>query len=143
MNFLKVFIIAIFSACSTIAEVSDKCPSFVNHWVESAGSWDFLTTQEAMIRLAQFIVLYLAVAGIFYFFARRSSIKWLKYIPLVFSIIIAVYLAFEFIPHGDPCSQYLWLKETPETLLWIQLLFDAVLLFIPVTLLSVLKNKKS
>jgi len=126
----------------SVAEVSDKCPSFVNHWVESQGTWDFLTTQEAMMRLGQFILLYLAVAGIFYYFARRSQIRWLKYIPLFFSVVIGTYLIFEFIPHGDPCSHYVWLKETPETLLWIQLFFDAVLLFVPIALLSALKSKK-
>jgi hypothetical protein len=139
----KIFGIAISFSEMGHAEVSDKCPSFVNHWVESKGTWEFLTTQEAMIRLGQFIVLYSAVAGIFYYFARRSAIKWLKYIPLFFSFVIAIYLSFEFIPHGDPCSHYVWLKETPETLLWIQLFFDAVLLFVPIALLSALKKKNT
>ena len=128
---------------NALAEVADKCPLFVNSWVESEGSWNFLPPQEALNNLIYFALTYTLKAVGFYLVATFFKKRWLRFIPPVFTILIALFLILDFIPQSEPCSHYFWMREIPENLLWIQIGHDVVLLLVPLLLSIILLRKKA
>ncbi len=133
----------LFGFSSAYAEVSDKCPAFVSQWIEEEGAWNFLSTNEAIIRLIIFTSVYSAIAVGLFFLIRRSKRNWIKFVPLVVAILIGTFLFFDFLKpiQGDPCSNYFLLQEMPAELYRIQIAFDFILFLIPLVLFSVLLRK--
>lgn len=138
---------ALFGFSAVNAEVSDKCPAFVSRWIEDEGAWNFLSTNESIIRLIIFSSVYIAIAVGLFFLVRRSKRSWIKLVPLVVAVLIGTFLVFDFLPkpiQDDPCSNYFLLQEMPGELYRIQIAFDFILFLVPLVLFGVLwkKSKK-
>lgn len=127
---------------SAHAEVADKCPAFVSQWEEAQGAWNFLSPDDAVFRLAVFAVVYSAIAIGAHFLLLRSKQTWAKFIPLAMVAIVGVFLIFDFLPLDGPCSQYLLQNEMPTELYRIQILFDLILLAVPLFLVVSLGIKR-
>ncbi len=126
------------------AEVLDKCPAFVNTWNDADGVYYLLSANEAILRLVKFSAIYSSIAVLLYFVAQKAKRKWIPYLSMLFTLLIAIFFVTDFVPQDDPCSHYVFLREIPENLYGIQLISEFVLLIVPTVLSLALyrKNRK-
>ncbi len=138
MRLVTLFLLN-FLACSAQAEVADKCASFVSSF-NNEEYFGFLDADEAVIRLLLFSSVYTALATGIFFLIKYLKIQWFKFIPFVFTILVAIYIASELLPQQEPCSLYYLRNEMPPALIRIQMLFYFMLFVVPLILSLILRR---
>jgi hypothetical protein len=131
-----------FWATSAFAEVSDKCPTYLSEWDPKKEIWYFPSTFEALLHLLKFSAIYLTATIVIFLFIRHSKRKWIKFIPLAFSLLLISSFIADILPQEEPCSRYFLLKEMTSELYMINMAWDAILILVPLTLFVVLWRKK-